>query len=379
MRKEPSNEFQKLLMNEAKIRRKPLSVNIELLPVCNLNCKMCYIQTNMEQVQANGGLKTVEEWLDFARELQRSEVLFLLLTGGEVFLYPHFKELYIALYKMGFIITINTNATLIDETVVEWLKDYPPMCVSISLYGVSDETYETLCGRKGMFTKVNKAAHLLNANGIRIEFKTIFTPSNIGDLEKCWQYTGCGGIHYETTTYAFPPVRRIQKTEQHRFQSVEAAKEVFHIERVVSKDEREYRENIIKHLQKYEDTRHSIGKDLYGFTCGAANNSCWITWQGRMTPCAMLENPYVLPFEHGFMTAWEQLKRQCDQVLMSPKCSHCDKRDVCTVCPAACYAETGSFEKHSPYHCQMTEYTLNEMRRLVQKWGLEDQIKAEEK
>ena len=372
MNKGLSNEVQKLLMKEAKARRQALAVNMELLPVCNMKCRMCYIRTDMEQVNARGGLKSVEEWLAFAQELKRSEVLFLLLTGGEVFLYPRFKELYIALYKMGFVITINTNATLIDETAIEWLRAYPPMCVSISLYGASDETYEALCGQKGMFTRVNRAAHLLNANGIRIEFKTIYTPANIGDLEKCWQYMGCGTLHYETTTYAFPQVRRAMQGEPYRFQPEEAAKELFHIERVLSKDEREYRANTLKHLQKYESTRHDKGADLYGFTCGAANNSCWITWQGHMTPCAMLEEPHTLPFEQGFAEAWTQLKARCDAIRMSPACSHCDKRAVCSVCPAACFAETGSFEKPSPFHCAMTTTTLDEMRRLAREWAQEE-------
>lgn len=112
----------------------------------------------------------------------------------------------------------------------------------------------------------------------------------------------------------------------------------------------------------------------YGFSCGAARSACWITWQGHMTPCTMLEVPYTLPLEQGFLAAWEELGEKCSRILMSPTCSHCDKRAVCTVCPAACYAETGSFEKHSPYHCEMTEDTLAGMARQVKEWGMEDRI-----
>ena len=163
-----SSKMKKTIMKEATKQQVLIGTSFELLPVCNLNCRMCYIRMDMEQVRQNGGLKTYEEWIELAKELREAGVLFLLLTGGEVFLYPHFRELYEALYDMGFVITINTNGTLINEEIVQWLKQRLPKCVSISLYGASDETYEALCGRKGMFTRVDRAAKLLMENGIRI-------------------------------------------------------------------------------------------------------------------------------------------------------------------------------------------------------------------
>lgn len=134
--------MKKTIMKEATKQQVLIGTSFELLPVCNLNCRMCYIRMDMEQVRQNGGLKTYEEWIELAKELREAGVLFLLLTGGEVFLYPHFRELYEALYDMGFVITINTNGTLINEEIVQWLKQRLPKCVSISLYGASDETYE---------------------------------------------------------------------------------------------------------------------------------------------------------------------------------------------------------------------------------------------
>lgn len=116
-----SNQIEKYMEAEARKHRIPLNAKLELLPVCNLNCRMCYIRTDMETVRAQGGLLPVEAWLTLARELRDAGTLFLLLTGGEVFLYPGFEELYTQLIEMGFSITLNTNATLIDERVMSWL------------------------------------------------------------------------------------------------------------------------------------------------------------------------------------------------------------------------------------------------------------------
>lgn len=112
-----SNNILKFLTQKAKIQRIPMTVNFELLPVCNLNCKMCYIRSSWDDVNKNGGLHSIDDWLDIAKQAKEAGTLCILLTGGEVFLYPDFKKLYIELHKMGFIITINTNASLIDENV----------------------------------------------------------------------------------------------------------------------------------------------------------------------------------------------------------------------------------------------------------------------
>lgn len=362
-----SSVMQEALMEMAKRKRTSISVNLELLPVCNLDCKMCYIRTSMAQVEYSGGLKATEEWLALARELREAGVLFLLLTGGEVFLYPRFKELYIELYKLGFMITINTNATLIDESVTEWLEQYPPKCVSISLYGASEETYQKLCGAKGMFDRVKHAIMLLAKKRIRYEIKTMFTPLNICDMAHCCAIGQNLGVFHETGFYSFPPARKIDREKQVRFSPEEVVDYTFKRNQLLSSEEG-FKRGVLEHLKKYENAKEKPGGTLYGFTCGASNNSCWITWQGKMTPCALLPEPYVLPFETGFIEAWEELKEKCDQILMSPKCSHCDKREVCLVCPAANYGETGSFEKASPFHCRMTEKQLLDMKRMVCEW-----------
>lgn len=365
-----TSSIQKEFTKEAMRRRIPITANLELLPVCNLNCKMCYIRMSMDQVREKGGLIPAEQWLDLAHQLRNAGTLFLLLTGGEVFLYPRFRELYEAIYQMGFIITINTNATLIDEETAAWLAMYPPKCVSISLYGASDEVYEGLCGQKGMFTRVDRAARLLLSKGVNIEFKTIITPLNRKDFPNLLAYVRKMGVHYESDTYAFPPSRKVECKEQIRFTPEEAVECRFERNRLMS-DKDMFVKEVVQHLYKYETTRNSPCGDVYGFTCGAANCSCWITWQGQMTPCALVNEPCTQPFDKGFAAAWDELKEISDHILMSPDCSHCEKRHVCMTCAASNYTESGSFQKKAEYQCRMTQKTLDDMYRMVNEWGID--------
>ena len=148
------------LHRKASITKTPISGTFELSPLCNMDCKMCYIKMSKEKQESIARLRTKEEWLNLAKEARNEGMLFLLLTGGEPFLVKNFKELYIELHKMGFCISINTNGTMIDEEVIEWLKKYPPMRINMTLYGASDETYERLCNNPKGFTQVTKALSL---------------------------------------------------------------------------------------------------------------------------------------------------------------------------------------------------------------------------
>lgn len=360
-----SNNIVKVLIKDAKHKRNPITVNMELLPVCNLDCKMCYIRTNMETVNKQGGLIGADEWLGIAKELVAAGTLFLLLTGGEVFLYPQFRYLYENLKKMGFVITINTNATMIDEETVLWLKENPPECVSISLYGASNETYKAISGREGMFDLVDKAISALQKAGITVECKTLMNNLNIGDMKVCHEYCVSRNIPWEMATYAFPPARKEEESNQVRFTAQEAAQYRFEYNKMFF-SKKGVDESVQEYLKKYSRGKEIQGQQRYGLTCSASNSSCWINWKGQMTPCAMMNEPYELPFEIGFLKAWEHLKKASDKLKLCGACSVCEKRLICNACPASCYAETGYIEGKPEYHCKMTEAYLKNMKEYAE-------------
>ena len=146
----------------------PLSGTFELTPVCNMACRMCYVRMTKAQQEALHPLRTAEEWLELGKTAKDRGMLYLLLTGGEPFLRPDFREILSGLHRMGLIITINSNGTMIDEKAAEWLKETPPTRINITLYGASDETYGRLCGNPRGFTQVTKAVRLLKEAGITI-------------------------------------------------------------------------------------------------------------------------------------------------------------------------------------------------------------------
>ena len=100
----------------------PISGTFELTPVCNMDCRMCYVRMSRQQQEAIAPLKTAEQWLALAKECRDAGMLYLLITGGEPFLHPQIRQILTGLHKMGFVVNINSNGTLINEETVAWLR-----------------------------------------------------------------------------------------------------------------------------------------------------------------------------------------------------------------------------------------------------------------
>lgn len=130
----------KMLFQKSSIKKIPLSGTFELSPVCNFDCRMCYVRKSPEEVKChNRKMLNLERWKKIADQAENAGMLYLLLTGGEPFLWPDFWELYMYLSKKGFLISINSNGSLIDEGVIEQLKERPPIRINITLYGASND------------------------------------------------------------------------------------------------------------------------------------------------------------------------------------------------------------------------------------------------
>lgn len=346
----------------------PISGTFELTPMCNMKCEMCYVRMSKAEVEKSGRqfLKK-EEWLKIAQDAKEKGMLFLLLTGGEPFLYPEFKELYKELSSMGFVISINTNATLIDESVVEYLKENPPFRINITLYGVSDETYGRLCHNPHGYTQVTKAIRLLKEAGIVVKLNCSVTPYNIQDLAGIVEYADAQELMLQASAYMFPPLRRNDQMigENHRFTPEEAAKAAVEIVRL--QNGKEAFENYIKRLEcgldgsESEECMNIVGDKVL---CSAGRCAFWMTWDGRMLPCGMLTLPITYPMQDGFECAWEKMEENIRRIYLPAKCSECKDKELCHSCAAVVLTETGTFDTVPQYRCQMTKAYYEECQNI---------------
>jgi MoaA/NifB/PqqE/SkfB family radical SAM enzyme len=324
---------------------------------------MCYVRKTKAEQEAIGRLRTKEEWLQLGEEAKKAGMLYLLLTGGEPFLYPEFREVLSGLQKMGLIITINTNGTMIDEETISWLKECVPSRFNVTLYGASDETYEKLCGNPKGFTQVKRALRLMKEAGFSIKINFSVTPNNIHDLEAVFAFCNEEELVIQATDYMFPPIRRnpdMVGENEMRFSAEEAA---YHMARIMSLTHGEeafvswVNENkTYALLDEGNEDCPEVEAEGDGIRCRAGKCSFWITWEGKMLPCGMFPSegaPKV--FETKFETVWETVRKSAGAVRLPAKCTNCELRKECKACAAMVISESGDFSKVPEYRCTMSK------------------------
>lgn len=359
---EDATTVERKILRHASAARTPVNGSIELLPLCNMNCDMCYVRLSRKEMEKQGRLRTVEEWLEIARQMQRAGTLFLLLTGGEPFLYPEFRYLYLELLKLGMILTINTNGTLIDEDLARFLGENKPRRVNITLYGADGQAYTDLCHYPSGFEKALNGIKLLQKYDVDVKIGGSLTKANRGDMEKLIAIGEGLGVPVRIDTYMMPATRERMKPYnlQSRLNPEDAACARIYALKQEMGDEmfRQYREQTLIQIDCGGHGEEAPGH----MSCYAGKCSFTINWQGEMRPCVILSNPAVSVFEAGFENAWKYISEETDKILLSLKCSACPMRCLCRTCAASALLETGDYLGTPDYMCRYTEESLRLLR-----------------
>lgn len=356
------SHVRRMLCNKCAALGIPVSGIFELTPRCNLRCKMCYVRLSPEQMAPLGRERTTAEWLELARQARDQGMTFLLLTGGEPTLRDDFCQLYEALAQMGLSISLNTNGTLLTNEIRQLWHRLPPAQVNVTLYGTSREDYDALCRNPDAFDGVCEGLDWLKSEGILVHLNTTMVPTNLHKWEQIECFAKNRGLDLRMTTYCFPPNRRDCRNFE-RLEPEDAG-------RLIVQDTL-YREGIQSILNRAKDLDVPLPRSCEldngePMQCTAGKSQFWITWNGRMTPCAMLTQPTAEPFETGFASAWEELKQLCQPIRLCPECVDCPDQKSCMNCAAVTFAETGRFDGKPEYMCRLNRAYRQELFRVAQ-------------
>ncbi len=345
----------------------PLSGTFELTARCNLDCRMCYIHKRENDKAALARELTAGEWLQLAEACQRSGTLLLLLTGGEPLLRPDFREIYTGCRRLGLMVSINSNATLMDSSMVDFLASDPPSRVNITLYGASPETYGTLCGDPGAYERAVQAILALKEAGVLVKLNCSVTPYNRQDLEKICAFARENGLALQAATYMFPPVRACENGcfAPDRLMPQEAAQAQLAYDRTrFSPAELKKRwEDQLAGIRVEDPDRECQELPTERIRCRAGSSTFWATWDGQLRPCGMMTEPSADLARMGFPAAWESIRAAREKILVPAQCTACEMKHACDQCAALCWAETGAFTGVPAYMCEKTRAYLELARR----------------
>lgn len=354
------NGYLQYVLNKAYRSKIAASGTLELTARCNLSCKMCYIHKAENDPQALARELPTGFWLDMVRQVREAGTLTMLITGGEPLLRRDFHEIYMACKTAGFLVSVNTNATLLRDEDIALFAKYPPVRLNISLYGASEETYAALCGIGKMYTRTAENIRKLRKAGVNVKLNYTVTPYNCKDAEAIFAFGREVDAPVQHATYLFPPVRACEGCcgEVSRLSPREAAEYDLICTREKLGDEgfAHRRATMLQgtegvFLADEDDTRDPTERIF----CRAGTSSYWITYDGRLLPCGMLQEPSVPLTDRPFADAWRAVQKATEQIFLPAQCTDCALRPYCEVCAAVCYGENGEFSRVPHYLCEKTK------------------------
>ncbi len=350
------------ISKRAALKNIPVCGTFELTPRCSLNCRMCYIRMTPEEMKPLGTELPIHQWISLAQEAREMGMTFLLITGGEPFLREDIFELLSALNAMGILVDINSNGTLINETLIEKLRMTPPSKLNITLYGASRQTYEGLCGDGSAYDRVVRGIDLLREAGFLVCLNATLTPDNAHELEAMTRFALDRGLVLRTTGYVMPPSRRGALENAYRLPS-KAAGELSFRSQLLFNGEEEMKKRAISQLA-WEDCYHETEE---GISCLAGRSQFWISWNGKVLPCGMLPEIAADIANRSFREAWECINGAVRHLAASHECAKCPHRRICPSCAASRYCESGNVQMSSAYMCEFTEAYRSAMDKLAMK------------
>lgn len=340
------NNFIEIIARKKKV---PINGKFELTPLCNLDCKMCYVHLNSTQFRKEE-LLPVETWKKLIDDAHSAGMLYATLTGGECLTYPGFDELYLYMLSKGIVPSLMSNGLLMNEKRIQFLKKYPPSAIQITLYGSSDEAYEKVTGHR-VFDKIYHNIEMLRDSHFRV-FLTL-TPSafmrdDIRPLQEAAESLGLPyGINANLVVPRDNTGRRLEDLE------VEQYMDIYRVWKEIKKEQLAP----IDPAELPDESRK--GESVYGLQCGGGSSSFTIQYNGKMAPCPSMWKITTEPLKDGFIEAWHQLNDKVSKYPMPMECTGCVYKERCMPCPAI--HENANNPGHcNPQVCQRTKRLIQE-------------------
>ena len=355
--------MEQLFCEKATLTHSPINGILELTPLCNMDCDMCFVRLDPGETAQKGGVRSRAEWISLAEEIRQAGTLFVLLTGGEPLLHPDFRSIYVALKKMGMILTINTNGTLIDEDWADFFAEYLPRRINITLYGKDENTYGKLCHYPEGYRRVRKALDLLMERHVDVKINGSITSGNIDDLSDLCSIANNLDTAWKFDTYMYPASRERSAgfNIPSRLSPEQAA--AARVRLMQMKEQDHFDKAALDFLAKSSvPAGNAVSSTV---KCRAGRSSYVINWQGKLRPCVMLSEPEADVFKLGFSAAWKEITDVVSGIRLSARCNSCTTRAVCQTCAACAVLETGSFDGIPEYMCRYTKETIRLLEQLA--------------
>lgn len=314
---------------ERKARNKgvPLRATLELTPLCNLDCKMCYVHLSKQQMENQAvGMLTGKQWIHILQQAIDMGLLEVTLTGGEALLHPDFDEILDFLTEKNIRVRLKSNGILLTPARVALLKERRVAGIQISLYGSNDDGYEQVTGMR-VFRRVVDAIECVRVAAIPLE--VVITPSIYmwEDMEALLRLVDSMDVKYTVNPGLIDPFEETGRAgQQHDLtleQYIELSKMRARLNGV------ELKPSCMEEIPQFGGEHDS---EVLGVRCAAGRSMFSVTWDGRVLPCRAMERIVFHGLETPFQEGWKMINHAVKHYLYPRECVGCEFEGICPSC-----------------------------------------------
>lgn len=337
--------MRKYLESRARQKGVPVKGTFELTPLCNFDCRMCYVHLEAEKLRSCQ-LLTADEWENIMSQAIDSGMMYATLTGGECLTYPDFDRLYLYLHSRAVQVSVLTNGLLLNAERIEFFKKHPPVTVQVTLYGADDDMYERVTGRR-VFSSVTE--NIRNAVEAGIPVRISLTPTvhlTMEENEQVMKLASSFGTDFQVNGGLISPRAETDKSEGFRDMGVEEYIRLFKLERSL----KGYLppEECVADLPPVNTVTDETAPK--GLRCGGGRSVFNVTWEGKLVPCNRLIHISSELMKESFASAWQKIHERVMEYRVPAECDKCRFRE----CSKGCVADHADApEGHaSPEQCK---------------------------
>jgi radical SAM protein with 4Fe4S-binding SPASM domain len=328
--------------------RVPLQVSIEVTRRCPLECLHCYNNLPMGDLEAKQRELSKEEHFRVLDELVEMGCFWILYTGGEIFARKDFLEIYTYAKQKGFLVTLFTNGTIINEQIADYLAEWPPFAIEITLYGRTRETYEALTAIPGSYDRCLRGIRLLKERGLPLKLKTVATSINKHEVSAMRRFAEEElGVEFKMDGQINPRIDCSQSPLAVRL----TPEEVVALDMSAPQGVSEYR-RLAKHDLENPPNLAQIDTVYH---CGGGMSGFAINAYGEMGICVISQQETFSVRELGVRKVWEDslLRLRARKRTRVTKCIQCRIQSLCGMCPANGEMESGDRESPVEFLCHV--------------------------
>ncbi len=334
--------------------RIPISGGINLTNRCNLKCVHCYIH-DCTCGDGDASELATEKILSILDEAAAEGCLSFLITGGEPLLHPDFAVVYSHARRLGMLVWVFTNGTLLNESHIQLFKEMPPRGVEITLYGGTEDTFDRVAGVTGAYAACHRGIQLLVDGKVPFRLKAMLLTLNQHELGLMQAFASELGVEFRFDSIVNPALDGDLSPLQYRVEPEDAVQA-----------EMADRKKAIQKVE-YDRTLGESYREDYLYRCGSGTTNFFVGASGGLQPCLMVTDHSVNLNEESFRSGWQKLNKIRD--IKAPPdlpCRSCPDLPYCGYCPPSMILENGLQVSGDSFICRLGHQRREAVKVLAQ-------------